>query len=307
MTIGTEPPTNLPDAAFTAGPKDPPSAHVRARLDAQTRELLAQEEGARAGADPEFVHEMRVAVRRMRAVLKTGGATALGAPAQRLREELRWFGGVLGEVRDLDVLLDHLRSVAADFDETDRAAAERLLTGLVVRRRAARRRMLAALRATRYRQLIESVAVLVGTPVRGESTDHPKRRLVGVVTKPYRGLAKAAKALADDCPDDDLHALRIRGKRLRYAAELTVPTVGKPAKKLVKATKSMQDVLGDHQDATVAVEVLLGLVETAELDAGAVFVAGRLVEREHARKAWCRAHWRTTMADVHDAAATLVS
>ncbi|MFD1052314.1 CHAD domain-containing protein, partial [Kibdelosporangium lantanae] len=116
-----------------------------------------------------------------------------------------------------------------------------------------------------------------------------------VVTKPYRKLRKAVRALGEDPADNDLHALRIKGKRLRYAAEL----VGSSAKGLVKATRGFQEVLGEHQDAAVAEETIRRLL-TDQDDPQVIFVAGRLVEREHARRLAYRAQWRDKWAAVDE-------
>jgi CHAD domain-containing protein len=115
---------------------------------------------------------------------------------------------------------------------------------------------------------------------------------------------KDAEALGEDPPDDDLHALRVRGKRLRYAAEMAAAASKKKIKVLVQTTKEFQDILGDHQDACVAEDTIRRLL--ADFGDGiavdVVFVAGRLVERERARKADRRARWRDALAEVDEAA-----
>lgn len=297
LGLSVDPPT------VSAG--DPPARHVRVRIDQQVRALVEHEAVARVGDDPEGVHQMRVAVRRLRAALKTVSSPDLDA----VQDELRWLGGVLGRIRDLDVLLGHLRRQAADLPASESVAAERLLDGLVADRRRARRRMLHTLRGERYAALLRTLADLTTAdlPYAVPSRDGAAPALVEVIARPYRKLRKDALALGADPPADDLHALRIRGKRLRYAAELAAPAGGRPVRKLIRATKEFQDVLGDHQDTVVAEEELRRLVaeltELAEIDHEAVFVAGRLVERERARRAHCRARWRETF-DAVDALAT---
>jgi CHAD domain-containing protein len=292
----------LPAEPLEAAAGDPPAAHVRARIDQQVRALLENEQIARQGADPEGVHQMRVAVRRLRAALKASADPEV-ATAQ---EELRWLGGILGRIRDLDVLLGHLRNQAADLPDDERAAAERLLHGLVEERRRARRRMLDTFRGARYANLLRTLAALVtgeGRPADKRAKEHP---LTDVITRPHRKLAKAAHALDDEPADDDLHALRIKGKRLRYAAELAAPTGGKPVRRLIKATKDLQDILGDHQDTVVAeAEVRRLLDELADPDVEVVFVAGRLVERELARRADRKARWRAAFDEVDRLAGNL--
>jgi CHAD domain-containing protein len=292
---------------MTASPGDPPAVHVRAKLDEQTRALLEYEPVARDGTDPEGVHQMRVSVRRIRAALKADGASLDDAT---LQTELKWIAGLLGAVRDLDVQLDHLRAQAADFEPAEREAVERLLLGLRAARRKARQRLLAGLRSQRYTALLESLAAAARTtaPAPLTSPDKPKRAVAAAFTdlvrRPYRKLRKAVDQLDEEPPDDDLHALRIRGKRLRYAAELAEPQGGKPVRKLILATKNLQDILGDHQDAVLAEqEIRRLLAELAEpVDTDVVFAAGRLVERERYRRTDGRANWRSAMSKVDEEA-----
>ncbi len=287
----------LPPEPWSASVDDPPAAHVRARLDQQVRALVEQEAIARDGTDPEGVHQMRVAVRRMRAALKA----AAGPEVEAAQAELGWLGGILGRIRDLDVLLGHLRAQAADLPEDEQVAADRLLRGLVEERRRARRRMLDTFRSPRYTALLRSLAALVTADIDGYPLRRRERRaaLLDVVIRPHRKLVKAVHAMAEEPTDDQLHALRIRGKRLRYAAELVEPVGGKPVRRLIKATKAFQDVLGDHQDTVVAeAEVRRLLAELPEPEVDTVFVAGRLVERERVRRAACRARWRATFDEV---------
>lgn len=290
----------LPADPLTAAKDDPPSAFVRARLDEQLRALLTSEAVARAGADPEGVHQMRVAVRRMRAAIKADGRHL--PDGVRLQTELRWLGSSLGAVRDLDVLLDHIHTQAADFDDADAAAVEQLIAGLVDDRQAARQRMLTVLGGRRYRALRVALAAAVTSPVVELSDeDGPEPdALVDVVRKPLRTLVRKAGRLGEDPPDDDLHELRIHGKRLRYAAELAEPAKPKKVGGLIRATKRLQEILGDHQDAVVAEEQVRRLL--ADLgpaaDTRIAFVAGRLVERERAKRAEQRAAWHAAVDEV---------
>lgn len=291
---------------LAAGPGDPPPVHVRARLDAQLRALLAHEPGTREGTDPEELHQMRVAVRRMRSVLKHSGAL-LGGEADALRTSLRWLGDALGEVRDNDVLIGRLRDTVADFDERDQPPAERLIAGFVAERGQAKRRLNRKFGTARYSRLLEDIAQLVrrpGTDTDDASTeaDADRTALVSTLRKPHKKLRKDLATLPDSPADDDLHALRIRGKRLRYAAELARPAAGKKEAKrlkaLIKASKRLQDTLGAHQDAVVATERMRELARDAA-DSEVGFIAGRIAERELARRARARKDWPKAAAKVN--------
>ncbi|HET6504351.1 MAG TPA: CHAD domain-containing protein [Amycolatopsis sp.] len=294
----------LPGKPVVAGPKDTPAAHLRAKLDAQLRALLVAEPGTRSGVDPEDLHQMRVAVRRMRSVLKLAGSTA----AQHARAELKWLGAALGEVRDYDVLIAHLRATVATFDEQDRPAADRFVAIFSAERTKARRRLNRKLNTVRYSSILAEVAQL-SRAAEIETADGAVRLdPVRAVRRPYRRLAKAVSALADDPPDGDLHALRIYGKRLRYAAELAIPAAKKKQaptlRSLVKAARKLQDVLGEHQDAVVAADRSRALA-LASRDPGVSLVAGRVVEREVTRRAEARAAWPGAIATIDTLAARL--
>jgi CHAD domain-containing protein len=94
--------------------------------------------------------------------------------------------------------------------------------------------------------------------------------------------------LPPDPADDELHAVRIRGKRARYAAELAEGAVGKPARRFVQDAKRFQDVVGEHQDAVVAEERIRELLSRTG-SPQAHLAAGRLIERERLRRREMRA------------------
>lgn len=261
-------------------------------IDEQVRELVVNGEVALADTDPEGVHQLRVAVRRLRAALRAADLDDVA-----LLTELRWFFGELGPLRDLDVLLERFRDDTDGFSAEEMAAFERLLAGLRAERAAALERVSEALRGQRYLRLLDRLASVDVTPAESVEVD-----LVAEIARPHRKLRKAVGAMGREPADRELHDLRIRGKKLRYAAELAEAAGGKPVRRLVKATKRLQDVLGEHQDACVAEERVRGLVGA---DAQEAFVAGRLVERERARQAAARAEWFEAYLEV-DRCATAV-
>jgi CHAD domain-containing protein len=117
------------------------------------------------------------------------------------------------------------------------------------------------------------------------------------------------RALPADPPDDDLHALRIHGKKLRYNAELARSSAKKKqAAKLaalVKATRKLQTVLGDHQDAVVATDRVRSLLPAADAELG--FVAGRIAEHELRKRTEARAAWPAVWARIRETALATVT
>lgn len=274
-----------------------------ARAEAQLRALRAHEDGTRAGTDIEELHQFRVAIRRLRSLLK--GTPALD-PDGHLRAELKWLGDLTSPVRDLDVLLERLHADAAGFAPQDQRAAQRLVAALRRERGQHRSVLNRALSGRRYAALLAAVEAMSPASQPAPADEPPGKP--PSVRKPYRKLAAAVQALGDDPPDDDLHALRIHGKRLRYAAETAQPTAGADAapmlKELVRACKGLQDVLGEHQDAVVAATRVREL-GAAHPEPAVAFVAGRLVEREQAKRAAARAAWPDAWRRVSLAAAAL--
>jgi CHAD domain-containing protein len=292
-------------APLLAAPSDPPAQHVRAALDLRLRALLRHDPGTRTGADIEDLHQMRVAVRRMRASLKSARPLLDAAWADGLRAELGWLGRALGPVRDLDVMLLRLRGETAGLPALERAAGEVLVQRLVEEHTAARAEMLAALDAPRYTALIERLADAIRLPLPAPSATTAQPELPELPRAEFRKLRRAVERAGEDPADEVLHALRILAKRVRYTGELVQPALrgtpaGRTVKQLLAATAELQEVLGDHQDACVAEqrirELLDGFGET--IDAHVVFVAGRLVERERTKADAKRDEWWPAWAEV---------
>lgn len=266
-----------------------PFETLRARLRDQLDAILANDPGTRLGRDLENLHDMRVAVRRARALLRTG-APLYRTDTLALANELQWLGSVLGDVRDLDVLLERLRAEAADLDPADRAAAGRLLRTLDRQRSRVRRTLLKALDGNRYAVLLDTFETVLAElePTKSKLT------LDALAARQVKKLDLAVKSLDPQPADAALHDLRKRGKRVRYAYELSGTT------KVVRRAKELQDVLGEHQDSVVAEERLRALSHDAPPDQA--LAAGLLIERERTRRAAARASWRDAWRQLERAA-----
>jgi CHAD domain-containing protein len=224
---------------------------------------------------------MRVGVRRLRALLRTG-RRLLVTDTRGLEGRLRELGAVLGAVRDLDVLLEHLGDEASKLGEPDAAEAKALLTALSREREDKREVLLIVLRSDAYLKLLDDTAAAIDSL---EPSD-VGLSLDDVAAKAAKKLRKVVRALPDDPGDGELHAVRKTGKRARYAAELAGRTT------VVRRAKALQDVLGEHQDAVVAAERIRELVARATPQQA--LAAGRLVAREDERRATARREWRET-------------
>jgi CHAD domain-containing protein len=273
-----------------------PTEVLRAAISRSTARLLAHDPGVRLGGDAEDIHQARVATRRMRSDLRTFHRALDEGWDESLRDELKWLGGLLGAVRDADVLLARLEARVHELPESDHAAGDRVLDSLRDERARDRDALLAGMRSERYLDLIERLlAAARAVPVATDGSDF-ELELGDLVAKPWKKLRDAVDELDDDPPDAELHAVRIRAKRARYAAEAVAPAVGKGAKRFASKVADLQDVLGEHQDAVVAGQWLRDHVPPG--DGGAAFVAGQLLlveaaaadsSREQWPKAWARA------------------
>ena len=222
----------------------------------QLARLRAADPETRVGRDPEAVHDQRVAVRRLRAALRTFAA---GIPA-RLREtlatELRWLGQELGAVRDLDVqianLTWHAGRLRRDAPQALEAFRDHLETEHVVRRAA----LVAALDSPRCARLLAALERFATSPpprnARGDAALPVAAVGRKAIKRTLRKLIRRGSAIGEIPDPADLHALRIRAKRLRYLLEALKPITDAPGRKLTRQLVRLQDVLGRFNDAMVA-------------------------------------------------------
>ncbi len=245
--------------------------------------FLANEGGTRLGEDIEALHDMRVAARRMRAAMSLF-RPHLPVRMESLRLELGWVASALGNVRDLDVQLERMAEWRAGFDEERAHALDAVEAILAVRREHARARMLTVLNSRRYEVLM---ARFSATLRRG-----PARRFVAgrtpilavapdLIEKRYRRVRKQAQAIKPLTPPDAYHQLRIDGKKLRYALEFVGAIYGRPAVEFAQRVTALQDVLGLHQDAYVAIDMLEGIARTQarRLSPSTILTMGAIAER----------------------------
>ena len=286
-TNGLEPPPELAGLVeAVAGGKplvpmaplsgNPGAIRLNEMLEAQRQALLRHDPGTRLGTDPENLHQHRVAARRARAFIRATRAYSDPAWQRSLIEPLRELGQSTGPVRDLDVLLEHVEGELCGMDEGDRAGGAALVARLVSERETARRLLLEALDTASYRVLLSRLRY--PPRLRAEVDDIPLPR---IAKKEFRRLVKAVDRLGKHPDDVALHRLRIELKRARYAAELSAPG-GKAGERFLADSKALQSLLGEHQDAVVAEERLRASV--AEIESAGAFVAGRLAERQRARR-----------------------
>lgn len=256
---------------------EPGAARLREMLETQRVALLAHDPGARLGDDPENLHRHRVAARRARASLRVARRYLDPEWRRPLNQALRELGEATGPVRDLDVVLEHLRAELDHLDETEEAAKAAILDRLEQERAAARRRLLEALDGRDYRFLLSR---LRGPPRLADGVEAVP--LEPLAQREFRRLAKLVDRLGKRPGEREIHRLRIALKRARYAAELVAPTGG-GRKRFLADARILQELLGEHQDAVVA-EQRLRAATVEDVRTAAAFAAGRIAERQRARR-----------------------
>lgn len=280
-------------------PVDPSSTVddvVRSMIASSTLRLIKSDAAVRLGLDPEGVHQARVATRRLRSDLRTVRTMLEPDWRRRLREELGWLGAELGRVRDLDVLGARLREHASSLTDDDAASVAKVLDRLRARHDAARAELSSAMRAPRYVALLDALVEASREPrVLGGVAGERALDVMGtLMERPWRHLEGLCDDLGPGSTDAELHEARILAKRVRYAAEALTPVFGKPARRIARRAESLQQVLGAHQDAVMAISWLRE--QAGGVTPRVAFTAGRLagieaVARDEARRAWPEA-WR---------------
>ncbi len=276
---------------------DPTSRHVRARIARLRDALLAHDPGTRLGTNPEELHQMRVAVRRLRAVLRATRPVQVGDWSTPLADDLRWLGATLGPVRDADVLLERFTGRGEALSPGLREPFARALRPIEEARGRARVELADALESTRYLLLLERL----DRAAVGAAFDDHGATLERLAQREFKRLRKREQRLSDEPDDDELHALRIAGKRARYATELAAPTLERDATKFIRCAKRLQDVLGEHQDGCIA-ETELFRLAAATPSTDAAFAAGVVAERERASRAKARAGFPGVWREMQHAA-----
>jgi len=272
------------DPAKTPGGNRSALPELQKLIRRQYDEVLAHDPGTRLGSDPESLHKLRVAVRRLRAFLRVARPILDREWTDELRAELKWVGRALGAVRDQDVLLIHIRAQAETLPASDAGALGLIVEGIERAREASRAEMLKALSSPRYLELLGRIELAAEAP-HWNGLRRSARKLAG---REFNKFERATKALAPEPSNVELHRVRVRGKRARYAGELAEESVGKRARRFVARAKRVQDILGEHQDAVVADKRIRELA-LSEGDPQVGLVAGRLVERQRERMLRARA------------------
>jgi CHAD domain-containing protein len=258
------------------GSKAPAANALLAYLGEQAEEIIRYDPLVRR-QEPDSVHRMRVAARRMRSALQAFGTLIQRDRARWLIGELKWLGEALGAARDLEVLQERIEGATAALPvEQVAGPVQRRLTRYFARREAtAADEVRAALDDPRYFALLNEIdAVLTDPPLTRRGRRPARQELPRLIRRVERRVRRRMRRADQHRPgaarDVALHEVRKAAKRLRYATEAARPVIGKPARRFAKRVKAVAQLLGAHHDAVVAGPVLreIGINAHVEGDNG---------------------------------------
>jgi len=254
---------------------------------AQLAIMRSNIDGAIVGADPDALHDLRVALRRSRSLLKGMPGVFLPADLERYKSEFKELQSITGPVRDYDVLLEELDSFSTERPEL-LGEISSLRKQLARTRSAAQTKLKRRLTSKRFNDLLDSwqdaleslpAADEADRPDAGTAIDKLAKARSSADRKRFKELGQAALKSEEPAA---VHHTRKRGKALRYNLEFfgELGELGdkKQAKKLGRRLKKIQDDLGVFQDTIVHEAALRDAAESAD-SIGAAVAAGALIER----------------------------
>jgi triphosphatase len=242
---------------FDSRPADRVDEMACRTLNLHFRRMLWHEPGTRLGLNPDALHDMRVATRRMRAALRVFAGSVPPSVASRLQADLHWIAAALGRMRDLDVYRQGLSEDMQRLPESSRQLMSRYLNTLEAEATRGRSALLRVLRSQRFARFAVDTAALLETGFRRRSGNRDARLSAAACAREQirtvlKKALKAGRKLDPQSPDEALHRFRIKCKRLRYTCEFFAAVCGKEAARFARRVAELQDILGAHHDAVVA-------------------------------------------------------
>jgi CHAD domain-containing protein len=273
------------DARPAITPDMPADAAVATALLGFADTINATVDGTIDDVDIEFLHDLRVAVRRTRSLLKIAGDVLPGRLADRYAPRFKWVGDLTTPTRDLDVYLLDLDALARSLRGGEPSDLDPFAAHLRRRHDAERRALVRGLRSQRFAQMLEGWRdALTAVAEKGESSFTAEKLAADRIHQVAKRVLRKARAITPSSPAEDVHALRKRCKELRYALEVFQPLFATDAHRaVIKDLKRLQDVLGAFQDGEVQSEKLRAftqeMLDTGPPPAATVLAMGELLAR----------------------------
>jgi CHAD domain-containing protein len=234
-------------------PGMPAAAAIAAVMAALLDTLEANVPGTMRDVDTEFLHDLRVAVRRTRTALKLTGQVLPGGARGEFRPEFKWLGDLTTPTRDLDVYLLGLPGMTAALVGAEPGDLEPFGEQLARQRARAQRDLVRGLRSARFQRLRQDWrTALAQATATARRKPTAARLAAGAIADAHQRVLADGMAITQASPATSLHELRKRCKELRYLLEIFA-SLHPPgtAWRAVKELKGLQDCLGEFQDTDV--------------------------------------------------------
>jgi len=263
---------------------------IRAAIKTSVDALCENEASVRDTGAVEAVHDARLATRRLRSALRTFRDLLEPTWTRALLEELGWLGEHLGLVRDADVVLGHIEAFADRLPLEDRTALAALLEPMRERRKIACDALIVEMSGERFARLLALVRDAgVHPPITPGAFEIGRKQLVRLIRRPWRRLKRDVARLGDHPSDAELHRIRIRVRRVRYALEAVAPVASKRGSPVIERITQLQEILGDVHDLAIEREQLRMRARTSD---DAAFAAGEIAGVDLSQAARARRSWR---------------
>jgi len=248
--------------------------------------------------DTEFLHDLRVSIRRARSVLRELKDVHDPEQRARLRDELKWAQNLTGPVRDLDVELLEWEELVGLLAPERQPELEPLRELLAQRRARELTKLRRGLRSERFRKVLAAWRELAEGPPADDQPNaaRPIEEVAAErIRKVYRRMVRDGSRIDDGSPAEDLHELRKRGKELRYLLELFgSPFPKSVVKPLVSTLKDLQEVLGRFQDRAVQIDLLHEVRDELRDEPATLMALGSLLDALVADQHAARAEFAAT-------------
>jgi CHAD domain-containing protein len=242
---------------YRIGPGDSLHAALEKIAMLQIYRIWANAAGTLLNLDPEYLHDMRVAMRRLRSALRFLREFFDEYFCAYLRSELSWAAGLLGEVRDMDVLMEVIEKAMKECSVSEASSSE-VLKRLTSTHAEDRKALKSAIRSKRYAALMSKLFNFVEHAYfkQANAGDDLKETASRIIRKIMQRCDGAMNRVEASLTDESMHRLRIAMKHLRYACEFFTPLFDQRIRQIIKKTVRFQDCLGIHQDSIVAIRKL---------------------------------------------------
>ncbi len=287
----------LSTAIQPVAPEDHIAEAGRKILLAEFVKVLQHEEGSRSGSDIEDVHDMRVAIRKTRSLFKLLTPYYERSAIKTIKGELQDLARTLGTVRDLDVLIEDIRTYQATLKAVQQADLQQAVDELDKQRESARHELIDVLDSRLFRRLVKDYSKFLTTVGDGAKaidqesvTPVEVRHILPILIYERVAAVRAYDSILMEADANRLHALRIEFKQLRYAISLFSEVLGPQVADYIDEVKALQDCLGHMHDAVTARSYLGDFVKESHLEALNGYLA-HLEEKETALRGQLTELW----------------